>query len=154
MEDAPVPVFATSCSSQVPTPFSSEPVLNDAAGLEEEPALIVEERLHICAASLACLRHVARLAERESDIPLLSSRERFARVTQQFIQGLQSQLEAIKAALPVSATNLRAPAVARRQREDPIGEDIGGPATADESQTGGGRSERGLMLATTDPAAS
>jgi hypothetical protein len=98
--------------------------------VEEEPALIVEERLHICSASLACLRNVARLAERESDIPLLSSRERLARVTQQFIRGLQSQLEAIKAALPVSATNLRAPAVARRQRRDPIGEHIGGPLTA------------------------
>lgn len=109
MDQTQSPSFVgSSCSGQLPGSGSS---------FDDEPVLIVEERLHICAASLACLRDVARLAERDSDIPLLSSRERFARVVRQFIRGLESQLAAIKLALPVSATNLRAPAATQASEE-------------------------------------
>lgn len=119
MEEPRSTTFAGADGSDHPAEsISAEQTVSAAVDLDDEPALIVEERLLICRASLACLRHVACLAERESDVPFLSSRERFARVTRQFIRGLESQLEAIRRALPVSATNLRAPAAAARASDE------------------------------------
>lgn len=84
-------------------------------GDERDETLIVEERLFACLDALDCLQHLARLAQQENGIPQFSSLFRFARTTNQFARAMAKHLKAIQRVLPVSATDLRAPAAPARK---------------------------------------
>jgi hypothetical protein len=86
----------------------------ESAVNRRETPLIVEERLRVSLACLACLRCIARLAMEPCEVPLAVDIERFARITRQFSLAVESHLRAVTLALPVSATNLDAPSPEER----------------------------------------
>ncbi len=83
------------------------------------PPLIVEERICASLASVVCLKRIAVLAQEHHGIPLLDNVVGLAKITRQFAAAVECHLRAIRRALPVSATNLDAPAPRRRARDNP-----------------------------------
>lgn len=81
----------------------------DDAARDDGLPLIVEHRLRLSLDCLANARRMARLAGEPAGIPLVSDLRRFARFIRQVTRAVERHLLAIKAALPVSATNLDAP---------------------------------------------
>jgi len=90
-------------------PCGCERCRAEAAALEEQPCLIVENRLGISLDLLANARRLARLADASTGLPLVSNLRPFARFVRDLTRGVERHLLAIKAVLPVSATNLDAP---------------------------------------------
>jgi hypothetical protein len=88
--------------------------MSESPALSRDTPLIVEERLRVSIACLACLRSIARLAVEPCDVPLVVDVTRFARLTRQFSRAVESHLRAIELALPVSATNLDTPSPEER----------------------------------------
>jgi hypothetical protein len=98
---------SSEASSTSDIPRSLTPNQPDDDGV---PPLIVEERLRVMLVSLVCLRRMTRLALEPTGIPLFSDIERFARFTREWAGAQEIHVQAIRGALPLSATNLAAPA--------------------------------------------
>lgn len=76
---------------------------------EADVPLIVEQRLRLSLDCLATTRRMTRLVDESTGIPLFSDLRRFAQFVRHVTRAVERHLQAMKAVLPVSATNLAAP---------------------------------------------